>query len=167
MRRIRRQITFAGTLVFGGAAMLLALAIHGAPALAVVGTCSPTKIKYLTDNDFRDTDSAKFVNIPQTGFNFTQGGASAGCVIVHFTAEVGTVTYKSVDIRPLLDGAVKSQPPLADFTRVDDSLQSARGFIFIFPSVAPGTHSITMQFRMRDAGGTAYIQRRTLMVQHQ
>src|SRR5689334_18936441 len=94
------------------AAMALACAIMPGLALAgnVGGTCSPTRAKFVNDPDIRPTTSTTFVALPGAAINFVQGGASASCVIVQFSAAVITSTNAQLTIQATLDGTTNALP---------------------------------------------------------
>ena len=75
-------------IALGGAALLLiALMPTTAPAAPTSVTCSPTKMKISVSTlEDSKTSSQTFKTVPEATVSFTQGGASASCVVVRFSA---------------------------------------------------------------------------------
>lgn len=139
---------FLGPLLCGSLLLFAVLTPAAAPAAPVNGVCSPTKMKYSASaKNSSQTTSTTFVNIPEAGFNFVQGGSSASCVLVRFSAETAIGTNQILIVRAFLDNTTAALPAEAVYSsgRGDDN--GARVFEFVFPSVAPGSHLVRMQFR--------------------
>jgi hypothetical protein len=138
-----------------------------APAPATAGTAvscnpAPARLKALVGSAFvADTNSATFVNLGQTRVLFTQ--ATAGCVIVRFSAEAST-TGSGMLVRAILDSVDVALPAQVHFAVNDGSPGVARSYEFIFPNVAPGTHEVRMQFHSGDGASTVFVNNRTITV---
>jgi hypothetical protein len=112
------------------------------------------------------SNTADYTNMPGVSVDFVQGGSSAGCVIVMFSAESFSPVGSAMIIRPRLDSPAATVPTEVQFAANDPDLYTSRAAIFIFRSVEPGPHRIRMQFRSPDAVRTE-IGSYTLVVQHQ
>jgi hypothetical protein len=153
-----------GLLLCGGVPIFAALTPSTASAAAVSFTCSPTKVNgsasALVDTS---TTSGTFVNIPEAAVNFHQGGVSASCVIVRFSAEA--YSNNLVIVRAYLDRTTAALPNEVIYTGHDPNfLVRVRSYEFVFPSVAPGNHTVRMQFRSGD-GESALVTRYNTIVQ--
>ncbi len=139
----------------------------------VSGACTGvTEMKYKSDDTInKTTSSSSFVNLPNGDVTFTQGGIGNGCVIVTFTAEGFARLNRRVDVRARLDNAVIAAPRTVWFSGDDDedadgAWARAHAFTFIFPSVAPGAHTVRMQFRSGRFSEPVFIHKHTVVVQH-
>jgi len=134
----------------GGLLMLTMLTPATAPAAQVTFTCSPTKVKgTVSDLTNTSTVSGTFVHIAEAVVPFLQGGVSASCVIVRFSAE--TYSHNIAIVRAYLDKTTAALPNEVIYTGTDANfLVRARSYEFVFPSVAPGNHTVRMQFRSGD-----------------
>lgn len=144
-----------------------------APQAVVSGNCANvTKINYKSDENIdKFTSSSSFVNVPNAGVSFSQGGTGSGCVIVTFTAEAFAPGGRLLQVRARLDDSVTAAPETVFLSGDDDEdgdgrWARSRAFTFIFPSVAPGSHFVRMQFRSPDIFGRVYIHKHTVVVQH-
>ena len=126
---------------------LLAFVMITDIALASQGVCTTTKTRYAAANAGGTTHSTTPVNFLENVVGFTQGGASAGCVIVRFSAMAEGDNGYTVAVRAIMDGATTGLPAEVLFSDGGDLVSQARSFDFIFPNVSPGTHSIRIQFR--------------------
>jgi hypothetical protein len=147
------------------AAIALACAIIPGTALGGItsGTCAPTKTKFINDPAIRLTTSTTFVNLPSSVVNFVQGGASASCVIVQFSAAVITSTNAQLTLRATLDGVASSLPDSTPLM-VDGANFETRSAVFVFPSVTPGAHTVRIQFLT--SVGTVEVSRSNVVVQY-
>jgi hypothetical protein len=145
MNSARRNIAHA-ILVAGGLSLLVVTSIAVAAPTVVV--CQPTKVKAAASGLGVCVSSTSFATIPETSINFVQGGAGASCVIVLFTAEAATLTASGgMWVRALLDGTTTGLPAGVQFKNGDVIASQAASFIF--PSVAPGSHNIKMQWERK------------------
>ncbi len=144
-----------------------------APQATVSGICTDmTKINYKSDDSIdHSTFSTSFVNVPKASVGFNQGGSSSGCVIVTFTAEAFTDPDGLMQVRARLDDSVTAAPGVVQFSGDEDEDADGRwarshAFTFIFPSVAPGSHLVRIQFRTVDFFRQVVIHKHTVVVQH-
>ena len=98
---------------------------------------------------------------------FTQGGSTASCIIVSFSGEAGAPENSWMNLRALLDGIV-CQPNAVQFVRSNATAtdQAARAMNFICPDVAPGSHTVRLQFGPSGSGQEVYLDYRTTIVQY-
>jgi hypothetical protein len=99
---------------------------------------------------------------------FTQGGANASCVIVHFSA-LAYARTTTMFVRARI-GRIDAIPAVMQLTGDDDeNLQGgaarARSVIFIFPSIAPGDHTLRIEYRSGQNGNRVWIHNHTTLVQ--
>jgi hypothetical protein len=118
-----------------------------APPPPITGICTPAKAKFLSSVNSSSTSSTTPVNFMDNRLNFVQGGASASCVIVRFSAMVEGVSGYNVAVSATIDGTNASLPAEVLFSDGGDLNFQVRSFDFIFPSVAPGSHLVRIQFR--------------------
>lgn len=139
--------------------------------LAVSGTCRATTISFVTgETTGESTTSTTFVDVPDMSVSFDIGGAANGCVKVEFSAYVFAASGRLIIVRALLDGATAGSPSQVQFSGDDDENADGKwarshAFNFAFPNVAPGTHTITIQWLSFD-GGTVFMHRRSMFVHH-
>jgi hypothetical protein len=159
------------TVLAASRAALLFAALTPATALAapVGGTCSPTKLKYLASAlETASNSTTAFANIPEASVTFAQGGTKPSCVIVRFSARTHTDSSPAnnvVVIRAFLDNTTAALPAEVGYSGDDGTVFRAHSFEFIFPSVAPGVHTVRMQFRNR-LGGTSRVLVHNTVVQY-
>jgi hypothetical protein len=141
-------------------------------APALTGQCKVSKVSYATGEDTgNSTTSTSYVDVPGMSSTFTEGGTVTRCVTVEYTAFVFAAEGDNLMfVRALLDGVTVASPSETQFdgdSDEDGDFQWARShaFNFVFPSVAPGSHTIKIQWRSLD-GGTIFTHRRTLLVGH-
>lgn len=143
---------------------LLAVLTPFAASAATTGACSsPPKTKYIVSTLVDQTDSSTYVNIPEAQLGFVQGGATASCVIVRFSAEVFAAGF--LRLRAFLDGTTAAFPIEVEFAVGDQVGPSARSFEFVFPKVAPGNHVLRMQYR--SSGGIVTMWDHSTVLQYQ
>jgi len=139
--------------------------------LSATGSCKPALLDYVEiTTDGQSTSSGTFVDLPGTSLTFTQGGTAASCVEVDFTAMTFAAGGALLDVQPVLDGATLGVPSATQLSGDDDENANGRwsrshAFDFIFPSVAPGSHTMKMQFESV-VGGTVFINRNAMLVRH-
>lgn len=154
--------------ILGGVLVATALFSVGivAPAQAAataVNCTAPTKLRaIIAETGLTSfTNSQTFRNIPQTLVSFTQGGAVASCVIVRFSAEAGANGAGFImEVRAILDGVTEALPISVRF---GEGTEVARFYEFIFKQVAPGAHTLRMQFRSNN-GVSTFVSNRTTVV---
>jgi hypothetical protein len=136
----------------------LAVALMASPAAALdpatLGSCSPTKIKFVASDELRfRTTSQSYVDLPQASISFTQGGRKASCVLVRFSANANG--NRNMGFRAMLDGTQAALPYEGQISDGADKGPNARRFTFIFASVTPGVHNVKIQYQMTSQGGFA------------
>jgi hypothetical protein len=65
----------------------------------------------------------------------------------------------------VLDNVTLADPPSAQFS-ASGSFSVSHAFEFVFPSVAPGGHTLRMFFKIGAGNGTVVFDERTVVVQH-
>jgi hypothetical protein len=132
-------------------------------------TCSTVRLSFASSNNTsQTTTSTTFVNVPDMSVSFTIPGTTSTCITVHYTAVVWTGTGdRLINVRARLDGAVNGFPAEVQFAGFDgdNTLAQAHTFNFVFPNVAPGAHTLRIQWRS-PLGGTVYTHERTAIVYH-
>ena len=162
--------TYRSALIAAGL-LATAAAAEPAAAAATIGTCSPTRVKFLaSDVAFFTTSSTTFVNVGQGAVNFTQGGTQPSCVIVSLSANSFAVghspsTPAPLTVRIMMDGTTPALPNEVDFSDGNDTGNQVRSFDFIFPSVAPGEHTIRVQIKTTSDSLSADLNRHNIVVQ--
>jgi hypothetical protein len=144
-----------------------------AKRVLTTGGCPLTRMNFAASTlDGSGTTSTSFVDVPEASLTFFQGGTLSNCVIVNFSAMsfASTASTALVLVRAVLDGVVVAIPPETQFSGDDDEDADFRwsrshDYNFVFPRVAPGSHTVTMQFRSSD-GGQVFINRHTMVVYH-
>ena len=132
----------------------------------ITSSCSPTKITYKVSRAQSNTSATSFVTLPFAGVSFHQGGASNSCVIVSFSAEAQAATRDYILVQPILDNTTVCVPNENAFSTSPEPTGLAdRAMNYVCPTVAPGNHTINMQWRTVN-GGTATIFFRTLLVHY-
>jgi hypothetical protein len=141
---------FRGSLLVLSLAALTPSGTSGAP---VNFSCNPVAMKgSVSVLDTTSTTSLTYLNVPESLVSFRQGGASASCVVVRFSAQAAAGTNGSLYIRAYLDDSTTAAPQELIYYNAGEPFFGVRSYDFIFPSVAPGRHSLRMQFR--SASGT-------------
>jgi hypothetical protein len=149
------------------AAICLIVVAAAIPLLAaqINVTCSPTKMKIgVSQFSLSGTNSTTFKTMPEGTVSFTQGGTSASCIVVRFSAS--TVSNNDfMVVRPFLDNTTTAIPAEIEISGFDGNAARAHTYEFVFPSVAPGSHVLRMQYRTR-IGNAAAMNQHTTVVQH-
>lgn len=131
------------------------------------GTCNFKTTEIAASASFDRSTSTKFVNLGDAGsISFTQG--RTGCVAGSFFANAGN--EQSVDhvlLQVLLDG-VACAPLTAGyiFANAGDDVSSHTVRFFCGAGIAPGRHTIQVQFASGLGGNSSFFQR-TLEVAHE
>src|SRR6185437_7588037 len=132
----------------------------------VTSSCSPTKITYKVSRAQSQTSSTNWQTLPFAGVGFHQGGASNSCVIISFSAEAQAASRDYILVQPILDSTTVCIPNENAFSTSPEPTGLAdRSMNFVCANVAPGNHTINMQWRTVN-GGTATIFYRTLLVHY-
>jgi hypothetical protein len=156
------------SLLAGATAVTVAVLMTGtAPDALTTSSCAPTKLHYMaSDTSASTSTSANFVSVPEAAITFTQGGSTKSCVVVRFSAETFEFEDGGIRIKATLDNTTVAVPPEVNYSAGDRGTAGAHAFDFIFPLVAPGSHTVRIQFRSGGNPGTARVQHHTTIVQH-
>lgn len=157
-------------LLFGFAIVTLTQPIGISSAASKTINCSPAHLKIVTSSGFSTTASTTFVDIPEATVSFVQGGSAPSCVIVRFSGESGSKD-NGLTIRPLLDVRTKALPTEAAFAGMEciptvGCTTRSYAFEFVFPSVAPGTHLLRMQYEAAFSTSEVFMGRHNTVVQY-
>jgi hypothetical protein len=121
------------------------------------------------------TTATSYVRMPGMVRSFTLGGAAAEEVVVMFQGAAMRVNGESFDtgfIRLLIDGQVQGvgggdgQIPLKSPTPAGTSEAAAHGFTWQTRRLAPGLHTVQVQWRT-DLGSEFCVDARSLLILHQ
>jgi hypothetical protein len=135
----------------GVAALVLLFAPGFSQAGVVSGTCTPTKVAFAASSKQESpTTSTTFVRVPQTTVSFVQGGPGRSCVLVQFSGHAFAASGNTLNLKAQIDGKVSGFPREFQFSADDPGLYRTRTVIFIFPNIAPGTHTLEIVFRSTD-----------------
>lgn len=164
---LKKRLAYFGLLA--AAAMAVTAGLPYAALARTVGTCAPTKLKYVTSDLFNSTADGSFVAVPEISLAFVQGGTAPGCVIVEFSGQAfasgpGNALI-SVDAR--LDGNDDDNyfPPQPQLAANDVMWGVRRSVTLVFASVAPGPHNIKIYYRSAN-GGNVELNRPLMIVHH-
>ena len=132
--------------------------------------CRVGTIDFANHGDFIGTTSTAFVDIPGATVTFKQGGRVADCIKVEFESMSFTTPNQLLFVRAVLDGAVVGAPGDVQFSGDDDEDEDGRwdrshAMAFFFDGVAPGTHTVQIQFRSF-SGGSVRVNRGSTAVSH-
>lgn len=142
-----------------------------APALA--GSCTITRVNFVTKETLATTtSSAAYTNIPELTVPFTMAGTTRSCVKVEFAAMVfaGNQPGNLMRVRARLDGVTIGSPTDVQLTGDDDEDNDGRwarshAMNFAFNNVAPGPHTISIQFQSF-SGGPVFVHKASVFVHH-
>lgn len=136
------------------------------PVTTICGVLGKYKVK-TDDTVSKSTTSTSFVKVPNASMNITVSGTSNSCVIISFSALTWVEGDHAMFVQAVLDGSTIAKPGPQQFAGSDAPLSFAvvKSFDFIFPSVAPGSHTVKMQFRSND-GAVVYEHQHTLVAQY-
>ncbi len=135
-----------------------------APAAPVAGACETTGTKAKVSTTQQTTNSMDHVNVTETAIAFTQGRTS--CVIVSFSSEASAAANTTMRVSAIIDSNV-CQPDESTFVQSGASPSGTGGHAmnFLCLNVAPGTHTVKMQFRSVN-GGDVTLDYRTMIVHY-
>jgi hypothetical protein len=157
-----------GITILAGAAFSLA-ALTPVTAAPLAGACVPTATNYKVSTTVQTTVSTSPVFVLETFVKFTQGGfgGNQSCVIVSFSAEAAASPNTIMIVDALLDDIIGCQPTNNFFVQ---SNATATGFTdhamsYVCQNVAPGIHSVRMEFRSNN-GLAVQLLKRTTIVNH-
>jgi GTPase SAR1 family protein len=128
-------------------------------------SCVAGKIRHRTASDTVSTDTDTLKNVPDTRIRFTQGGNGNGCVVVRFSGVASASDPNWIALRVVMDGNVIGEPGQVQFEGSTFVIARARSFEFVFPNVAPGKHTIVVQWNAF-LNAPAYMSDRTTVVQY-
>lgn len=133
---------------FAAATLIAALLPVAVQADAVNGACTPTSMKFAASDALPFASASdNYADLPQAKIAFRQGGLQASCVMVRFSSAANG-HGGNILVRALLDDTETGLPFEMVVSDFRDIGPAARRFTFIFPSVAPGRHTITIQHRV-------------------
>jgi hypothetical protein len=113
----------------------------------VTGKCPTNQIAYAASSEPEFVAVATtYTNLLETAVTFTQGGTSASCVIAVFSAEGFAPTGVNVYIRAVMDGVTVGLPDEVRFMGDNPTLYNTHTMTFIFRQVAPGSHTLRIQY---------------------
>lgn len=115
------------------------------------------------------TTSTTYVDVPEATVSFKQKGTKPGCVVVDFFAVAFAPFDAALFVHVLLDG-VEIFPGPGQFSGDDDEdvdthWSRAQAFSWIAPDVAPGNHTVQVQFRSY-FGTDVFIHKHITIVHH-
>jgi hypothetical protein len=158
-------------MVLSGAALLMLATVVPAAAQqrsravpAAEGSCKTTETDYATRTDGVKASGFKEI-VPGSAVTFRQ--ATAGCVIVTFSAESNVGPSATLRVRPLLDNKSSCQPgaPHVFWSSDDVRFFGVRSFTWICENVSAGRHKVKIQFH-REGSGPAKLFFRSVTVEH-
>jgi hypothetical protein len=138
----------------------------GKPGTVVSGSCPTPGTHFVAaDNTGSSTVSTTYVDVPDMSVTFTAGGTRTFCATATFSAFTFAPAGALLYVQALMDGTVVGAPGEQQFSGDDGLWAVAHAFTFVFPSVAPGAHTIKIQYRSYD-GKSVFVHRRSLVVFH-
>lgn len=168
-------IRAVGLLIAIVAVATLMQPVAPASATSKTITCSPANLKIVTSKiiPYSNTLSETYVDVPEATVSFVQGGSAPSCVIVRFSAQT-FAKGNGMTVRPLMDVNTRALPAGVQYAAMDCSAEGcgdhSYSFEFVFPSVAPGTHLLRMQYHAAFSSGTnvgpVYIGPHNMVVQY-
>lgn len=163
---LRKMLLVPGLL---GIAVLIATAIPSPATAKITGKCTPAHIAFVASDKASATSSGGLLPVPDMFLSFTQGGNAASCVMLQFQAQAhapGT-TSSLIGLDARLDGDDTDNyfPPEPQFAANDATFGVIRSMTIVFPSVAPGQHTVRMFFRSAN-GGVVELSQPSLIVNH-
>lgn len=141
---------------------------------AVVANClSMPKVSFAATNgpETTSTTSTTFVNLAPLSVTFKVGGTALTCMKVDVAAETFAAgTGELIVMRVLLDGTTEFLPGEPQWSGDDDENGDGKwarshAANFYLANIAPGNHTVTVQWRSF-FGGTVFSHFRSLSVQH-
>jgi len=138
----------------------------GKPGTVVTGSCPTPGTHFVAADDTgNSTISTTYVDVPNMTVTFTAGGTRSFCATATFSAFTFAPGDALLAVQALMDGTVVGAPGEQQFSGDDGVWAVSHAFTFVFPSVAPGAHTIKIQYRSFD-GKTVFMHRRSLVVFH-
>lgn len=161
----RTRITLPGAALLMLAGLVPAAAqVRSEAVPAASGSCQTTETDYATRTD-EIKASGSIGIVPGSVVTFTQ--ATAGCVIVTFSAESNVGPSATLRVRPLLDNRPSCQPgkPPVFWSSDDVRFFGVRSFTWICENVSSGRHRVKVEF-FREGSGPAKLFFRSVTVEH-
>jgi uncharacterized phage protein gp47/JayE len=136
----------------------------------ITGTCKAPKVNFATNDAGSSTTSSAFATIPGMSVTFTIPGSATSCIVAEYSGQAFAPSGALINIQAVLDGASVAAPgevQLAGDTDENANSEWSRSYAmqFAWPSVAPGTHTVTIQWRSFFSS-SVFINKGTMVVQH-
>jgi hypothetical protein len=140
------------------------------PATVITGGCKAAKINFATNDSNSVTTSSSFATLPGMSVTFTIGGTASSCITAEYSGQAFAPAGALINIVAVLDGVTIAGPgevQLAGDTDENGDGKWSRSYAmqFAWPTVAPGTHTVSIQWRSF-FGTTVSINKGSLVVQH-
>lgn len=108
------------------------------------------------------------IDIWKNAFNrdVTLGGTSSQCIEMRYSGEVKMTGFipLRMQFRALVDGALaQGRDPF--FDAIDPNVYTTAGMNWWVCGLAPGTHTVKIQFGPYFSDGTSYVRNRTLIIE--
>jgi len=150
----------AVTLCVIGAA-LLSTPVQAAPRVNTSGACAPNSVIYKATDSTQSTSSVAAVDVHGLSASINQG--STDCVLISFTAQAITPANDGLFVQAVIDGNIC--PPGATLLVRNAPDIGSYAMNYVCPGVAPGRHTVKMQFSSNNGGAVTLINR-TMFVQY-
>jgi len=131
-----------------------------------ITNCKTPKADFIT-NDVTglSTTSTSYVPVPGMTKTVTIAGTAPSCLVVSvsafsFASGSGALVFVSVT----LDGRL-CNPTETQFSAQDVTFAQAHAFLCAFPSVSPGSHTVSLVFRSL-SGSTVFLHRPAMQIDH-
>jgi hypothetical protein len=99
----------------------------------------------------QNTSSVTLVDVQGSDASFIVAGPTRSCVLVSFAAQAfAPGPFSFMRVRATLDGAPSIEGEI-QLVAESENFSSAHAYNFLFPSVAPGSHVVRMQYRSPNA----------------
>lgn len=144
------------------------------PELITTGTCAATKKTSFATNDINaSTALTTFSDIPGMVVSFVIPGVAFTCFTVDYSAQAFAPGGSAglMMVRAVLDGVVVGTPGEYQFvggiSAANDVYSDSYSNQWVFTNVAPGFHTVRIQFRSFFGGvNTVHINKGMMTVQH-
>ena len=162
---------FASIIFVAALALVLQGGFAAAHATAISGHCAGTTLTEFISSDVHDsTNSTSFVNLTDAKLSFTT--SASGCVIITFSGVAVVLpvsgSYQYLNVRTLLDRHSDCAPGNNSnvfLATGDVEPTSANSITRVCKNVAPGAHTLQVQYRSTN-GGYVQISGHVLTVMH-
>jgi hypothetical protein len=109
------------------------------------------KTEVIVNSLSQSTSSVNLVDVEGSGISFNVGGTGNSCVIVSLGAQAFAPGIAALmRVRALLDGKPSIDGEI-QLVAESVSFSDAHAYNFLFPSVTPGNHFFSMQYRSPNA----------------